>query len=184
MKDSALSRKIKVFDHRASRVVFETTRSRAMDLVDANVLFVLSADPLEVAFRFGVSIDQSNILGPKAAVRAAFGSKRVRELLESRRTIQMRSKLNPENKDEIAKTRSFSISQDGVPHELTMQTAERSILYFPNEGRRNAPPTQLVRRTSEGWELREASGWTLITEREAKELLETGSAKLPVEGMV
>lgn len=179
-----MSRKIKVFDHRVSRVVFETTRSRAMDLVNADVLFVLSSDPLEVAFRFGVSTDQSGMLGPRAVARAAFGSERVRELFKSRRTIQMRSKIDPENEAEIAKTRSFSISQNGVPHELTMQTAERSILYFPNEGRRNAPPTQLVRRTSEGWELREASGWTLITESEAKELLETGSAKLPIEGMV
>lgn len=52
--------------------------------------------------------------------------------------IQMRFKRNLEDKDETPETHSFAISKLEIPHELTMQTAERSILYFPSEGQRTS----------------------------------------------
>lgn len=67
-----------------------------------------------------------------------------------------------------------------------MQTMERSILYFPNEGRvtRYGKATSdkviLVRKTEDGWEVRDRSVsrdviWTLVTEAEAQEALRKGA---------
>lgn len=87
---------------------------------------------------------------------------------------------------ELFKSRKTVKVRNGVPHALTMQTMERSILYFPNEGRvtRYGKATSdkviLVRKTEDGWEVRDRSVsrdviWTLVTEAEAQEALRKGA---------
>lgn len=66
----------------------------------------------------------------------------------------------------------------GVPHSLTMETTRRAILFMPGEGKVTqygaARKVKPIRKTSDGWEVGDKTGWTLITEREAQELIANG----------
>lgn len=131
-----MSEKIPVFDHTASRVLFRERRGKVLELVGRGVFFILTPSPLEVAFAHPpTASNESTSINPSVVRRAAAGVKRSREAIESRRTMQMKSKRNPDDKDEIAKERSFSISQEAIPNWLQAAPVERSILYFPNEGK-------------------------------------------------
>lgn len=130
-----MSQKVPVFDHTVSRVVFREKRAMVLKLVERGVLFVVSDSPFEAAFvRASTASCESKSIGPAVIRRAAAGGERSRQAVESRRTIQMRFKRNPNDKNETAKTHSFVVSQNGVSEELISRIHDGAILYFPNAG--------------------------------------------------
>jgi len=102
--------------------------------------------------------------GDKLIENFADGVDRTRKLFNERKSYRWRS---------------------GVSREVFMQTPERAILFFPKEGQLTSrglnagPKVKIVVETAEGWQVKDASGWTLITEREARELLDSGQGYSP-----
>ena|ERR1700728_425209 len=93
----------------------------------------------------------------------AAGHKRTRTIINARKTVRWR----PHN--------------NGVPRAVFMATPERAILYFPGEGAltsQSAKDLRVVRKTENGWEVFDGPGLlpTLITETEAREMVESGEA--------
>jgi hypothetical protein len=83
----------------------------------------------------------------------------------------------------VIRSRKSARLVGGVPHEVFMRTAERSVLFFPGQGKRTGISNNLleatfVRRTFDGWESKDANGWTLITETEARNLIRSGARKI------
>lgn len=135
-----VSRKcVPVFDHVGRRVLFHKTQTQALQMVDAGVAFVLSNDPLEVAFTNApTSSDRSLTLSRSVVVGAARGSKCDQEAVRSRRTIQMFSKKEKycsKGSKKRPTSQSFLISTSPVPEKLLREPAGRAILYFPEDDR-------------------------------------------------